>query len=473
VARAAAGLLGKEFLEVSIADTADAVSKHLFGSREDAERARESGSPPGEIGRTSSNVIYLSDIEAIDRHLLRMLRVLIVRRAYTDALGMDWRVSDDTVLIGGLSSRNSATDFEHLTTSAFDCRIPVEPPKDLSEVFVIASAIAGEFGVVLDEAAENVLQPALQTRDHLDAVRRWLELACIASTGLGRLRESDVSSAIAQDCEWLLERVPYRGRIPSRKRLEDWLQQFPKDIQGIAIDLVRSIAERYYISASTFHEGLGHLIENTRIRRGQPVAFCRWQATGDSAAHMAHLMKTQAGWRNDFELDLNQRQQLWPPVDRSRPYEFIVADDFAGSGGTILKLFDGPIGTLLEAFPTSRLWILVLAGFDHGLREIQRRSKPFGNRLQLHVYRTFSDTDRCFTSATSLIRDHEQQKHFRAFCEFAAREYMPRLSGDFALGYNKSGALVVFYEWVPNNTLPIFWYDCESWHSLFPRSGLI
>jgi hypothetical protein len=474
IAGSAAQLLGKEFVELSVAGSPEPVLKLLFGDTSEAERARADHLPPGEIGRASSSLVYLSGLERADPSLLGRLHALIARRTYLDALGTVWRTSADTLLVAALTFPADLSPINpgHWIANVFDCRIPVEPPRHVSELFEIGEEIVRDHGAVLEPSVQRILQTILQSRHNLHTLRRWLERACIEAAVTGRLGEREIRSALLGDLSWLLERTPYRGIELQQRRLEQWLNQFPDDLQGLALHLVQCIGNHYYISAAQFHDGLARLIGRTGIRQGQEVIFCRWQAEGDSAAHMAHLIKTQAGWRNYAEVNLYQEQRYWPRIDRGARHEIIIVDDFAGSGGTLLKLFDGPISRLLTVFRNARLWILVLAGFDHGLREVRRRARPFGGRLQFAVDRVFADKDRCFTPTSEVLPDSHQRERLKEFCNDVAQRHMPGLRKDLILGYRDSGALVVFYEWVPNNTLPIFWYDSDTWQSLFPRSGL-
>lgn len=482
VIRTCAELLGKKFVELPVMGHPNDVTRLLFGDGSEAQRARTDNVPPGEIGRGSSSLIYLSGLERTDPSILGRLHALIARRTYTDELGNAWRVSDDTVLAAALTfpAHPSGLDAGHWIVTAFDCRVPIDISRDPSELLEISqcivSGIVSDFVLNLDLGVEGILQAALQTKDNLHALRRWLERACIEAAVTGHLGQREFRTALLADLDWLFDQVPYRGHVIERARMDRWMNQFPEALQGLALRLVQRIASDYYISQAQFHEALARLIEQARIRQGQEVIFCRWQVTGDSAAHLAHVMKAQAGWRDYVEVDLHQDEEQWPRIDRNAPFRFVVVDDFAGSGGTLLKLLDGsgsPVSRLLDAFPNSRLWILVVAGFDHGLREIRAAARRFRGRLQLIVDRVFYDKDRCFTSGSEIVSDPRQRQELEEFCRLAAKHHMPRLPDDMVLGFKDSGALVVFYEWVPNNTLPILWYDRGTWHPLFPRSGLI
>lgn len=67
IARATAEKLDLHYVEVPVEDLQKSVSERLFGSRQEAERAELGGPPPGELGRSSPTLLYLSGIQGLDR----------------------------------------------------------------------------------------------------------------------------------------------------------------------------------------------------------------------------------------------------------------------------------------------------------------------------------------------------------------------------------------------------------------------
>jgi hypothetical protein len=154
---------------------------------------------------------------------------------------------------------------------------------------------------------------------------------------------------------------------------------------------------------------------------------------------------------------------------------FVVVDDFVGSGGQIRSLFSPPdrvLPRLLDRYPSSIVRILVVVGFESGLQTARELVGDYRDRVEILAAILLNDSDRCFTDSSKIIPDPEQRNEFRRFCTSVAQEKMRGLPSRFWLGYEENGALVVFSDSVPNNSVPILWYGGGSWMPLFPRSGL-
>jgi hypothetical protein len=87
-------------------------------------------------------------------------------------------------------------------------------------------------------------------------------------------------------------------------------------------------------------------------------------------------------------------------------------------------------------------------------------------------YRVFDEEDRCFSNNSRIFPDPEEREGFQRFCIEVASKYFPGLKGENRIGFNGVASLVVFADTVPNNSLPILWYDSSKWKPLFPASGL-
>jgi hypothetical protein len=88
------------------------------------------------------------------------------------------------------------------------------------------------------------------------------------------------------------------------------------------------------------------------------------------------------------------------------------------------------------------------------------------------VSHLFKDEDRCFVKGSRVFPDAALSDRVRQFCIQTAEKHYPSLPPNMRLGHNQLGALAVFFDTVPNNSLPILWHDEGTWQPLFPASGL-
>lgn len=473
LARTAASTLGLTFIEVPVNAAPRSVWMRLAGSQLEAERARQELKAPGSLGQAEPSCLYVSGVQHLDPALWSDIERVVSERRYFDLVGNTWQLSDDVWIVGGLTFpvHEPAIVPDHWLARAFDHQINIQLPTADADLRHVCVGILEELGHMagLDSDATTMLRAACLDRRGLHTIRRWItEAARIASA-------APISSAILRlvglnDVRWLLSQAPYRGMIISATALGRWLAQFPDDIQPLALHLVRSMTQRYYVGSASFHGGLNTLIRKSNIPKGSRVSFCRWQSMGQSAPRLAHALKNQAGWRADVEIDL-EHEARWPAGEIEW---IIIADDFVGSGNRLSSISEGPrsrLDALLSRYPRAQVMILILVAYAHGLRRIRAMSRR--ERVRMLTYRVLGDEDRVFTEASTIIPNSHDRQALRQFCmEEATNGRLSGLPPQFWLGYRETGAIVVFFDTVPNNSLPILWADNGRWVPLFPVAGL-
>jgi hypothetical protein len=240
---------------------------------------------------------------------------------------------------------------------------------------------------------------------------------------------------------------------------------------------VRWIASTYFIDDREYFRAIEVLIERSGIPRRTNVIFCRWQSEGQSGPRVANQVKNRAHWRivagNDIDLTRDEAQ--WPRLDADAKHQLVLVDDFVGSGRTISKLFVGeaaPVPRLLRQLPNARMWIGIIAGYENAFSEAISNFGEYASRIRITPYKLLTEQDKCFSDTSRILQNPNIRAQVKAFCLQTAEKHYPKLPQGMRLGFNESGALIVFYDTVPNNSLPIIWHNEGSWYPLFPASGL-
>ena len=480
IARCAAVELGMDFIEIKVdGGSVGNVRETLFGTACPAHSLIADDRAPGEAGRDAPSMLYLTGLENIDASLIAALVRLLSRGRYVDATGKEWSVSDSLWVVGGLvfAVKDPTVTSESFLSTYFHYRLSITTPHERDDLIVILESMlwVSDCKTMVDFSAGNVAEIVAQTSDGLHALRRWVESIAAEGESGRPIGENELRRAMLEDMKWLLQRIPYRGRELTLDHVGKWVAQFPREIQSLATLLVRRISAHYYMSQQKYHDALADLILRSGIHRGSPVVFCRWQSLGGSADRVANIIKNQAQWRTKHEVDLRQPPKLWPRIPPQEAKFFVLADDFVGTGETLSSLFPPKtqsIRHLLEQYPDAQVYVLIIVGFERGLRNVRDLMTKLQKRVKILVAEMLSEKDTCFHPESRVIDSVVQQVKLRDFCIEAAKQHMPSLKSDFWLGYKDTAAVFVFHDSVPNNSLPILWHSDGSWHPLFPRSGV-
>ena len=474
IARALAQKAGLDFVEIPVSGVPpDSLRARLIGKQLEGERALASNTAPGDLGRSSTTLLYFSGLEDLAPESWQEFHKLLTKRRYVDANGTEWLLNRDTWLIGGLTTGigGAHVGISHWICTAFQRRCSVVLDDSPDELFAIARSIVADImpsfqvAVSVAEAFRNIPLP----HDHLHAVRRWIE----SLIRMGKeIDQAGLECAVQEDLGFSLHRVVYRGRPTSYSDVRSWLEQFRDELRPIAVHLLKELAAKFYVSQSDIYSAVQRCIDNSGIPQGAQVVFCRWQPLGRSSERVAHILKNQANWRVKQDLD------LWDPDSWSMNLQdawFVIADDFVGTGNTftdIVKDEMAPLRRLASHFEHSKIRVLVVVGFEDGIRRITGSLQGEAQRVKVIVGHMFADEDRCFHQSSHILNNSKQRMILDEYCREIGRTKL-QISDKMHLGYDDFGGLIVFPDTVPNDTLPMFWRSRPPhWRALFPVSGL-
>ena len=350
-------------------------------------------------------------------------------------------------------------------------------PQKSGSGFVIALPIFREW---LGENAVSKLVPmwldylATSRRDlsRADGVRVQVEPV---ETGAFPIPEDDLL-AVAQ-------RLVYLGKQKDVADIRLWLRQFDDDGRiEIAFQLLRRIAEQGFINEGMRALGLQRLDEMVNARR-LTIGAGIWQIIRGRRDNLAlgYLDSDhKSGATTTRELQKSLRPgKCTPAIDLDgwmhshveSDAMVVIADDFAGTGGTLvkgMKKFKAKVSEpIWQRFvEEGRILVYVMFSFPEALDAAR---KAFPGIEVVGATLLGGELRACDDSAEIFVEDDE-----RRFAKEILQQLGRDLSPSAPLGHGDMGALVVFHNTTPNNTLPVFWCDGivgeRRWRALFPRA---
>jgi hypothetical protein len=276
----------------------------------------------------------------------------------------------------------------------------------------------------------------------------------------------------------------YCGKQKDVTEIRLWLRQFDDDVRiDIAFQLLRRLAERGYVSEGAKLQALSKIEEALyakrretgdgvwKVIRGKSDNFCITYVDTEmksGATTARELMKRLRPGKSGSPNTLSD----WMKSHVDKDALILIVDDFAGTGSTIKKGLEKffsqeGIEDLLDRYLSERrILCYILYSFPRALQKL-RESYPGVEFLAIHV---FGDEVSALDSESGIFSNEEEIKFAQDVLIQIGRELTPQSP----LGFGDMGALVVFHNTVPNNTLPIFWssgtVNDKPWTPLFPRA---
>jgi hypothetical protein len=280
------------------------------------------------------------------------------------------------------------------------------------------------------------------------------------------------------------QQLIYCGKQKDVTEIRLWLRQFDDDVRiDIAFQLLKRLAERGYVTEGAKLQALSKIEEALYARRretGDGVwKVIRGKSDNLCITYVDTEMKSGATTARELTKRLRPGKSGapntlsdWMKSHVEKDALILIVDDFAGTGSTIQKGLEKFFSQedakeILESYLSERrILCYILYSFPGALQKL-RESYPRVEFIATHV---FGEEVRALDSEAMILENEEEIKFARDVLIQIGRELTPQTP----LGYGDMGALVVFHNTVPNNTLPVFWssgtVNDRSWKPLFPRA---
>jgi hypothetical protein len=299
-------------------------------------------------------------------------------------------------------------------------------------------------------------------------------LAAVSHSRSLDLSPEEVTAAVAG--------LEYRGHRITTDEVRMWARQFGVvEDQRLMLRLLRPIGDLGLCRLEAFNASLIALDAEVRTeasRRGMATEIGkRRQALNYFVTHADETGKSgssavTAYRRENHYIDASagSPQKIVPALPKFGPTVVICVDDFVGTGRSAVDGLErniiAPLSSVRPAWHDDLLLVYAaITGFEEGLETIR---VAFGSDVHVLCARPLSESDRAFHPDNGLFDFSERER-----AKELAHRYGSLLEKKQPLGYENSQALVVFYDTVPNNSLPILYKSGSVgehiWTPLFPR----
>lgn len=371
--------------------------------------------------------------------------------------------------------RASGADLRRACERLIRRRVLIQLGKD--EGFVVGLQIFREW---LGENAVSKLLPvwaehAAEARERADGTIESNLSIEASDSGAFPIAEDEML-AVAQ-------RLVYCGRQKDVAEIRSWLRQFDDDGRiEIAFLLLKRVAERGFINEGMKARALQKLEEMVNSRRqelgGKIWKIVRGRRDNLCIGYVDSEHKSGASTARELQKIIRPGKCAattdldgWMRSHAEDDAIVVIVDDFAGSGETIangLKRFKAQVHaeTWQRYADARRISLYVMFAFPEAI-ERARRACP---GVDVVAATTLGDDLRACDDSSEIFTDDGERRFAREVLVQIGRDLYPSAP----LGFGDLGALVVFHNAAPNNTLPIFWSDGQvrerSWKPLFPRA---
>lgn len=304
------------------------------------------------------------------------------------------------------------------------------------------------------------------------------------TSGLEQVPVLDGSFPIGED-EMLAvaQRLIFCGKQKDVAEIRAWLRQFDDDSRiEVAFALLQRISEKGFINEGARALSIQKLEEMINARRlgvGAGVwTMVKSRRDNLAIGYVDGEHKSGGALARDLRASLRPGKctpavdlDVWMRGHTDSDAIVVLVDDFSGTGNTLVKglrRFRQKISEEIwkRYVDERRIALYVMYAFPEALELL--REEFVG--VEVSAAHIFGDELRACDDDAGIFDSLDERNFARQVVQQLGRELTPGAP----LGHGGMGALVVFHNATPNNTLPIFWSGGNvgerPWKPLFPRA---
>ncbi|CAD6559605.1 hypothetical protein LMG28727_06903 [Paraburkholderia kirstenboschensis] len=276
---------------------------------------------------------------------------------------------------------------------------------------------------------------------------------------------------------------PYQGREVGAERIRSWLEQVKSSQeQRLLLKLLKAL--RFVSSLEVRHSlrdahalvarQIAPFVSEKRTDRRKDIAITWVDGEGKSGnKHAALYAEENKIWSkallpaDGFEKAL----QRYEDQAECSVCAVVIVDDFIGSGRSLGSNVENFVKQNEALFVERHMVLLVVAltATKRGEQKVRETLSKLAIDSELTVLHPIDESCLAFEDGgTKIWQSAEERGRAKELCQRIGQ----RVQRSAPLGYADQGALLVFPDTVPNNTLPLLHSSTsgqEPWNALFPR----
>ncbi len=239
------------------------------------------------------------------------------------------------------------------------------------------------------------------------------------------------------------------------ENFETWISQIPSKYHSVVLTLVQNL--EYYSHKTTnqwLEELHRQLVGKSNVTEDNTIYVFIKSKYGKTNSSNDYWTEYKLINRINKNICI-ENMDLLEEEDFQYIDNIVFIDDFSGSGRSFIdELKKHP-----ERYKNKSIYFIVINAMYKALEEIKKYADE--NEMEVVVLSAFKQ-EKAFER--SLFDNDDNAKNM--IVKMSKDLQIPK---DDRLGFDKSQALIAFYNNTPNNTLGFIRYDTEDYKSIFPR----
>lgn len=237
---------------------------------------------------------------------------------------------------------------------------------------------------------------------------------------------------------------------------DNWISQFPDENKDVVLVLIRNMEYYLRTDVNKWLENLhSQLLECKDVTDDNTIyTFIK---SDDGISNSSNDYWTNYKLINDVNstlcyenVDAIQEEQ-WKYISN-----IVYIDDFSGTGNSFIN----ELKKHESLYKNKNVYFIVINIMTKAMEDINNYGKVHNiNITFLNIFNQKKVFER------EIFEDNEAAKK-----QVKSLSKLMSIPKNFIMGYNKSEALVAYYNNTPNNTLGLIHFDTEKYKSIFPRN---